>query len=66
MEFNTEEDEIGQALNDVHSTPIGENCPKNLGPVYAHWFLLMFQMFLNPNFFLISITARFHPYEVMI
>ena len=36
MEFNTEEDEIGQALNDVHSTPIGENCPKSLGPVYAH------------------------------
>ena len=36
MEFNTtEEDEIGQALNDVHSTPIGKNCPKNLGPIYA-------------------------------
>ena len=37
MEFNVtdEEDEVGQALNDVHSTPIGnKNCPKSLGPVY--------------------------------
>ena len=30
MEFNTEEDEIGQALNDVHATPIGTQRARKL------------------------------------